>query len=273
MSRQTIIGAVYFPVFLLVWTAGLAMVFMYVQPAGANSPAAPQYSTSLPEVSTRLLDDDDAWRDAMGHLGRYSRVANGSWQPIQRAADAASYAVPVPRTQPQVIVLAAVAEDTVVRGDTAADAQVSSPEHTAVGRHTAVVKTVVVPAEAAPLSRELVAAKSAARRDLKQGRFFAAYQGLRPRVSEARNDVEFLGLLALAALRAGSHGEAMVLYQRLAGLQPDNGRWRAGLALSQEHLGLDATPEFREALARAEDSGAQGIGELLRTRLDSGDVG
>jgi len=250
MSRQTMIGAVYFPAFLLAWTAGVVAVVLQVQPAGAmalhdagpgrQALQTPQAPAPLVQVNTRLLADAKAWDEAMQHLATYSRVVGGRWQAPEEAP---RKAVPVPE------------------------------------RHVAVAAD---PVEAAPVvrktpssgSRHLAVEKSAARRALESGRFAEAYAHLRPRVSEARRDVEYLGLLAVAAMRTGSHGEAMVLYQRLTALQPDSGRWRTGLALSQERLGLDADGVFREALARSDGSGA--IGTALRERLADradGDVG
>lgn len=249
MSRRTMIGAVYFPAFLLAWTAGVVAVVLQVQPAGAmlQHDAVPvrqalQTPAPLTQVNTRLLADVRAWDEAMQHLASYSRVVGGRWQP---PAEAPRKAVPVPELH----VAVAVAAD---------------PVEAAPG----VRKT---PSSG---SRHLALEKSAARRALESGRFAEAYAHLRPRVTEARRDVEYLGLLAVAAMRTGSHGEAMVLYQRLTALQPDSGRWRTGLALSQDRLGLNADGVFREALARSDGSGA--IGTALRERLadlSDGDVG
>jgi len=85
--------------------------------------------------------------------------------------------------------------------------------------------------------RQFAATKSLARNALVAGEYQAAYLELRPLVSQARNDSEFLGLLALAALRVGNAREAVLLYERLIALEPDVGRWRAGLALARERIG------------------------------------
>lgn len=114
------------------------------------------------------------------------------------------------------------------------------------------------------LSRE----KVEARRALESGRFAEAYARLRPSVGEARGDVEYLGLLALAAMRTGSPGEAVVIYQHLTAMEPDASRWWVGYALAQESLGLDASGVYREAL----DLSAAGteVRALLESKLAGG---
>jgi tetratricopeptide (TPR) repeat protein len=107
--------------------------------------------------------------------------------------------------------------------------------------------------------------KSLAREELQAGRFADAYHRLRPNVADARGDGEFLALLALAALRIGSYGEAMVIYEHLAQREPDGGRWHVGLALAREGLGLDATSVYRQALALSDAAGE--IRVLLRAKL------
>jgi Flp pilus assembly protein TadD len=116
------------------------------------------------------------------------------------------------------------------------------------------------------VGRALSLDKSRARRALTEGLVHDAYAALRPLVAAGRNDAEFLGLLALAALRVGLDDEALVIYRRLSGLEPDSGRWRTGLALAQERLGLDATDLYVEALARSEPAGA--LQHALLTRLE-----
>ncbi|MDZ7670261.1 MAG: tetratricopeptide repeat protein [Gammaproteobacteria bacterium] len=259
MNRRAIIGAVYFPAFLFAWTAGVVAVVLQMQPAGAmllhdtglvRQALESRQAAPLAQVNTDLLADADAWGDAMQHLARHSRVVAGRWQPPDATPRAA---VPVPELRVAVTVSAPA---------------VKAPAEAAVAAAAEVRKT---PSTG---SHYLAMEKSAARRALESGRFAEAYARLRPRVTEARHDVEYLGLLAIAAMRTGSHGEAMVLYQRLTALQPDSGRWRTGLAMSQERLGLDAAGVFREALARSDGSGA--IGAALREKLADhadGDVG
>lgn len=106
--------------------------------------------------------------------------------------------------------------------------------------------------------------KALARMDLATGRFGDAYYRLRPQVAGAGGDVEYLGLLALAALRSGHGGEALVIYQRLTELQPERGGWHIGLALAREHLGLNPTGDYREALALTD---AAEIRRLLQQKL------
>jgi Flp pilus assembly protein TadD len=107
--------------------------------------------------------------------------------------------------------------------------------------------------------------KALARQDLQGGRFADAYHRLRPSVADAHGDSEYLGLLALAAMRMGSYGEAMVIYQRLTGMEPGRRGWYVGLALAREQLGLDATSVYREALMLSD--GESEIRALLRAKL------
>ena len=107
--------------------------------------------------------------------------------------------------------------------------------------------------------------RSLARVDLETGRWADAYHRLRPNVAEARGDTEYLALLALAAMRLGSYGEALVIYESLAREEPISVRWRVGMALAREQLGLDAAASYREALALSE--GFEEIRELLRVKL------
>jgi cytochrome c-type biogenesis protein CcmH/NrfG len=107
--------------------------------------------------------------------------------------------------------------------------------------------------------------KALARQDLQGGRFADAYYRLRPSVADAHGDTEYLGLLALAAMRMGSYGEAMVIYQRLTRIEPGRRGWYLGLALAREQLGLDATSVYREALMLSD--GESEVRTLLRAKL------
>ena len=77
------------------------------------------------------------------------------------------------------------------------------------------------------------AVKLQARAYLAQQRADSAYRLLRPGVSEARHDVEYLALLGVAALGSARYDAASVIYERLAAFAPENERWAAGLAISQ----------------------------------------
>lgn len=115
-----------------------------------------------------------------------------------------------------------------------------------------------------PASPRLFRLKTLARQDLQARRFQDAYHRLRPNVGEARGDAEYLALLALAAMQVGSYGEALVIYERLAALQPESGGWRVGLGLAREQLGLDAGEAYRQALTLIVPDP---IRELVRERL------
>lgn len=255
MNRRRIPGAIRLPAFLMIWTAAVVVVTLQVHEAGvrpAAPAAAPAATASRMQVDLPAppeLADPAAWSTAMAQLARRSEVMNGSWQPPARS---------LPRIHPVATVVPADAP-----GDTPASVMASAALAPAVADER-VVKT-----PAARFAR-FDADKSRARDALRGGRFAAAYALLRPRVGEARHDSEYLGLLALAAMRLGSHGEALVLYQRLAAIEPASGRWRMGLALAQESLGLDASREYRQALALADD--ADGIRRLLVGRLADEDV-
>jgi len=249
MNRRRILRAVGFSAFLLVWTAGVAVVTLQVEQAGAPLAAAPALPAGQapPELpAPPELADAEAWSAAMAQLARRSEVMNGSWQPAARA---------VPQIRPVAIVEPAPAAPPAVEPAAAVAPTIAEQR--------------VVKAPVARLAR-FWPEKARARDALRGGRFSEAYALLRPRVAEARHDSEYLGLLALAALRIGSPGEAMVLYQRLAAIEPDSGRWHMGLALAQESLGLDATEEYRQALALADD--ADGMRSLLSAHLEGGGV-
>ena len=241
MYRRRILDAIRFPALLLAWTAGVVLATLQLEeadvlaaPFAAGEPV-PVAATVVDLPAPPSLADADAWSAAIAQLARQSEVMNGSWQPAPVRA--------VPRIHPV--------------------ARVAPP----VEPSPAVARVVKqTPVEIDRFSAD----KSRAREALRGGRFTEAYGLLRPRVGEARQDSEYLGLLALAAMRLGSHGEAMVLYQRLAALEPGSGRWRMGLALAQEGLGLDASSEYRQALALAEDP--DGMRTLLAGRLAAGDV-
>ena len=81
------------------------------------------------------------------------------------------------------------------------------------------------------------------------GRADIAYATLIGGVVEGSGDSGYLGLLAVAALKIMRPGEAQVIYQKLVELEPEQGKWWAGLALSNEQLGLDSAPAYRELLA------------------------
>lgn len=118
---------------------------------------------------------------------------------------------------------------------------------------------------ASPASSGVARRKTLARDDLEAGRAGDAYHRLRPGVAEADGDPEYLALLALAALHVHRSAEALVIYERLVRVQPEHPRWRIGLALSRERLGLDSADSYREALALSE--GASEIRALLESKL------
>jgi hypothetical protein len=282
MNRRRILAAIRFPVFMLAWTAGVVlMTAHYLQPSDpmplANAASSPLWERP-PGRELPTVADPAAWSRAMAQLSRHSEVMNGSWQPPARS---------LPRIHPVATVAPAdgpadapaapdVAEAADIERSRDVDPAVSvepavaaraSVDPPGVGPSAAddrVVKTPV--ARFAGFGSD----KSRARDALRDGRFSEAYALLRPQVSEGRHDSEYLGLLALAAMRLGGHGEAMVLYQRLAALEPASSRWRMGLALAQEGLGLDPSSEYRLALALADD--ADGVRALLAGRLADADV-
>lgn len=292
MNRRHSLGAIGFPAFLLAWTTGVAGVMAQFQQAPAALDQVPQepaavaaagFGRSAPAAAaTSLRDamaDPAAWRDAMVSLRDHSEVMNGSWQPADSdsagqsaAATRSARVAAIGRTDQArservaAIKLTAVAPRLEALPAPGPTAEASAAEPDQPGRvqtnHVATARTndveqgrSLVRKTPVGFSRSLANDKAAARRSLAEGRVFEAYHRLRPQVSVGRHDTEFLGLLALSALHTGSHGEAMIVYRRLAGLEPEVGRWRTGLALAQEGLGLDATGEYRQALALTDGSG------------------
>ena len=269
MTRQRVVGAIRYPVFLVVWTAGVVAATAQLQAIEASPATDVAGMTALPPATVELapvpvLDDRAALRDAVAGMIRDTRVASGAWQPRRGR--------PAPAIRPDVALKPVEVPPAGTSGGTAeatATATVAVTRDQDPVRSSAPAwKTPAAPVPASAAPREIAGTdglrreKAAARAALRGGRFAEAYALLRPAVAEAGWDAEFLGLLALAAVRVGSDGEALVLYRHLADLQPDRSRWRMGLALVQQRLGLESEGPAAAALADAQSAADDGGGGL-----------
>jgi hypothetical protein len=272
MSRHRVLGAIRYPVFLIVWTAGVAAVAAQLQgieaspvPDAPVSPAGAERFPVAAVASAPDLDDRDAWRDAVADMIRDTAVASGAWQPRRGE--------PAPGIDPVLAVIPVAPLPTATAGGRSTNDLAHADPQPAPGAapETPVWKTPAVAArrdgdalkETGYVGEDrLRGEKAAGRMALRAGRYAEAYGRLRPVVAEAGRDAEFLGLLALAAVHVGSHGEALVLYRHLANLEPERGRWRAGLALAQQRLGLEPDEPGAAALAALNGTAAGDGGGL-----------
>jgi hypothetical protein len=111
----------------------------------------------------------------------------------------------------------------------------------------------------------LSSTKQRAREALTQRLPAAAYELLMIELEAGAADTEYLGLLAVAALSSQKAREAHLIYERLVACEPENEQWWAGLAISRDQLGLDATGDYERALAISEQDSA--LSQLARARL------
>jgi len=262
-------GALKFPAFLLVWSFGVVLAAGVYFPADALVRQAPIEFPQLQSLPS--LDDDSAFQLALERQLRGSTVVAGEWQPqvtapaVHEAPEAPeskriSLSIAVPVIQPQIHLQAPrMIKTSVVRAKVeivpAVETAHSLPS---TESHHATIKPVSI-------SRRATLAKRDARRALAAGENLIAYRGLMADLPDGARDSGYLGLLALAALASGRPAEAHIVYERLLVMEPDNEQWWAGLAVSSERLGLEATSVYQEALARGD--GDSKVQQLVRTRL------
>lgn len=239
-------GAIRFPAFLLAWSTGIVLLLAQLEPADAmlvqpapSAGIALSFQQAAP-IEVDLLTDPDDGVVMLRELKRFSGVLSGRWQPRAQSSLAP-------------VLIPAVAHRTLPAP------RVEKPRPVPVA---GMLKTVRERPVEAPVTRgnaRLPSRKTLARQALGSGQAARAYELLRPGVAAARNDSEYLGLLALAALQVGSGEEAVVLYRRLLTLEPDNERWPAGLAFAGRRLEKpdDAAPN--EALATAGGTRPRGV--------------
>ena len=264
-GARAAVGALKFPAFLLVWSVGLVLVSGVYLPADALVRQAPIEFHALQQLSG--LEDDAAFQLALEQELRGSAVVAGEWQPrsTESVVDTSALttrknlqgqAISPPAIEPyldlkrleKVPVIAPRMVKTPI-------AQVPPTTEVAAEADTAEVssrpsRTVKRPAT----SRRSLLVKRDARRALAAGEKLTAYRNLMAGLSEAADDSEYLGLLALSALASGFSAEALIVYERLLVMEPDNEQWWAGLAISKERLGLEAVSVYQEALARSAEN-------------------
>ena len=290
MVRKKTLGAISFPAFLLFWSLGLLLVVGQFDSADASS-ARTAILVNTPLAEPARLDDSDALSHEMSRALRASEVFSGQWTPDGAKEKVAKAAAPV-AVETGVEPTGGVAQ---VEGEkSASDQSVDAEEridkfvpairvvHMSSGseaseetrerkasavaddfRKTASVSVVGKTRPGANLA--LASLKQDARRLIQNGQIPQAFQLLRASVARGRNDSEYLGLLAVSALRSGNAAEASVVYERLLEMQPESERWWAGFALAKEQQGMDATSVFQQLLALSDEK--SDLKRLVRQKI------
>ena len=271
MDRDRIVGAIRFPAFLMFWSLGFVLVVGKFDAADASS-ARTAILVSSPLTEPVRVDDSDALSREMSRALRRSEVFSGEWLPDDDREKVAT--APMPDEAPdesaevQGSIDAGGATSRLVRITSEAEIPAKTQEkensNVVVGfSKTASVSVVRKTRPSANL--ELADLKQNARSEIENGRISHAFRLLRASVDQGRNDPEYLGLLAVSALRTGNAAEAGVVYERLLEMQPESERWWAGLALAREQQGMDATPVFQRMLALSEENTA--LKRLVRQKI------
>lgn len=249
-GARAIGGAVSFPLFLLIWSIGIVVLTGTYYPADALVRQTPLQFPELAALST--LDDEAALGTALEKQLRTASVFGGRWQPEPSKQTLTVRAVPL--IEPELKLKKPLV---LKRYD-------STPIVPQPGEHKVDVVQPEKPTVAPALGRALVA-KREARRAIEAGNRSYAYRLLIAEAAGGAGDTEYLGLLAIAALSSGKAAESLLVYQRLLEFEPEDERWWAGLALSREYLGMNATADYQEVLARG---GADSpVLELAQSRL------
>ena len=123
--------------------------------------------------------------------------------------------------------------------------------HATPGESGSVARLVTTPRPATVVD-PLAPLKESARAAISRNKPQHAYSLLWSRVGYGRDDVEYLALMAVAAIADQRFAEAEVVYSRLTALDAHDARWWAGLALSREQLGQDASAAYRRLASLAE---------------------
>jgi len=286
MNGARIDGALQFPVFLLVWSAGLLFFFggfyradaalvSFSQVSYAALPAVP----SLTEVGEFAKDLDTALRT--------SQVMTGDWQPklaettiATKPKDESEISRQLPlaseeeekekkkekekekgkgkeKEAPELIDTARVAKP-VYTPRTLPDVR-GTPVATMTKRHVA--------NPAVRVDSRISQWRSMAREALAVGDSVSAYRLLMSNLSKGAEDIDYLALLGVAALELQRPEEALLVYEKLIKLSRSDSRWWMGLAVCQEHLGIDAAPLYEEVVRLTEAGSALQI--LALDKLDS----
>ncbi len=290
-------GALKFPAFLLLWSLGLLLAAGAVLPADAIVRKGPVAFAALSALPT--LEDQEAFGAALETELRESAVVSGVWQPPVELPPAVPASPPVLAPQltvraPQVKELPAADAAQAQPALTESEGGSTVPAPVVAGAASAatsldvaeppaplaVARTAAEPlrfevrpqptsatrvARAATLKPTAARVLESAQRALTEGRFAAAYRMLMGDVEQAAAHPTYLGVLAVSALALGRDAEALLIYERLTQLAPDDGRWWAGAALSRERLGLEAAAQFEAVLELAGDDDT--LHTLAATRL------
>ena len=290
MVRNKTVGANSFPAFLLFWSLGLLLVVGQFDSADASS-ARTAILVNTPLAEPARLDDSDALSLEMSHVLRASEVFSGQWTPgdatekVAKAAEPVTVETVVDRTAG---VAQAAGEESasdhsaygeasidkvvpatrIVHMSSGSEVSAATKEKTGLAvaegfRKTASVS--VVRKTRPRVNLALASLKLNARRLIQKGQILRAFHLLRASVTQGRNDSEYLGLLAVSALRSGNAAEASVVYERLLEMQPESERWWVGFALAKEQQGMDATSVFQQLLALSDEN--SDLKRLVRQKI------
>ncbi len=271
MDKNRIVGAIRFPAFLMFWSLGLVLVVGKFDVADASS-ARTAILVSSPLTEPVRVDDSDALSREMSRALRRSEVFSGEWLPDDDREKVA--ATPTTDEAPgesadgqgNTGVGGVTARVVRITSETEISAKTKEKERSKVEKGFSKTASLSVVRKTRPrVDLGLVDVKQNARREIENGRISHAFRLLRASVDQGRNDPEYLGLLAVSALRSGNAAEASVVYERLLEMQPESERWWAGLALAREQQGMDATPVFQRMLALSEENTA--LKRLVRQKI------
>ena len=275
MDRNRIVGAIRFPTFLVVWSLGFLLVIGEFDSADASSARIGGF-TNTPLTAPARIDDSDALSRDMSNALRRSEVYSGEWLPDDDREKVATATAPAAEKATGQVALLEREEQVSAPSSESGESRVPVLPVNRIIRMTSGLDKPEVVKEQSGVESEGEFAKSAAesrvrktrpvvnlalgrkkqnaRRKILEGQILEAFQLLRDSVEQGRNDPEYLGLLAVSALRSGNPAEASVVYERLLEMQPESERWWAGLALATERQGMDATPVFQRMLALSDEN-------------------
>jgi len=244
-GARAVTGAVNFPLFLLIWSVGIVILTGAYYPADALVRQAPIQLPELDQLSS--LDDEAALGSALEQQLQTASVFGGRWQPEIRKP--VLPVRPAPLIEPEL----KVKTPSVVKHYKSPPVEYLPDVDGSDIAQTDDAQTDAAQTElpaAAPAQGRALVAKREARRAIAAGNRTYAYRLLISEADGGAADTEYLGLLAVSALSSGKAAEALLVYQRLLEFEPEDERWWAGLALSREHLGMNAAADYQEVLAR-----------------------
>ena len=273
-SVQKMLGAIKLPIFIVLWSLSLVVVVANLRSADAAMMAVnfaswgekeiPSYEESLSVNLTAALKDSELvtgdWQPSVKNitvsantLPSKNVVADANSDSLEDSVKThlvAKQEVEIPKTERQEHVTKRI-NYSIHNGTSAETNEIVRSPTGYLSEATEHIASQPVRVSKRPVDK-LAKTKSQARQFMELGQHALAYELLRTDLAVAREDKEYLGLTAVAAIRGGRMLDASILYERLTELQPEEARWWAGLGVCQESLGLVATSSFLKAQNIAE---------------------